>query len=175
MLQMCWPCSMEEGKLSGGPGMAAGIIGKAGHSVMLPQGHKILSSAYGESERLLATIFKGARDLALASQKTVLLFMDEVDTIAPADGGETPAITQRVLSTLLTHIDGFENGNDVIVIAATNKLKGINQVVVAWCVFCVLCIVCDVLCSIPRYGMCAARCVVVRAAGVQHTAPAHNT
>lgn len=52
------------------------------------------------------TLPSAAPGLSAAVQTPVLLFLDEVDSLAPAEGGETPLTSQRLLATLLAQIDG---------------------------------------------------------------------
>ena len=81
------------------------------------RGPELLSKWVGESERGIREIFKRARQSA-----PCVVFFDEIDSIAPirGAGGET-AVTERVVSQLLTELDGMENMHGVIVLAATNR------------------------------------------------------
>jgi len=86
------------------------------------RGPELLSKWVGESERGIREIFKRARQSA-----PCVVFFDEVDSIAPirGAGGET-AVTERVVSQLLTELDGMENMHGVIVLAATNRADMID-------------------------------------------------
>eukprot|EP00667_Euglena_gracilis_P004326 EG_transcript_4344 len=89
--------------------------------------HKVVSSAFGEAERTLASIFELSRSLSAAVQTPVLLFLDEVDSLAPAEGGETPLTSQRLLATLLAQIDGPAGAKgELVVLGATNRLRAVN-------------------------------------------------
>jgi transitional endoplasmic reticulum ATPase len=86
------------------------------------RGPELLSKWVGESERGIREIFKRARQSA-----PCVIFFDEIDSIAPirGAGGET-AVTERVVSQLLTELDGMENLHGVIVLAATNRADMID-------------------------------------------------
>ncbi|MGY5141485.1 MAG: CDC48 family AAA ATPase [Nitrosopumilus sp.] len=86
------------------------------------RGPELLSKWVGESERGIREIFKRARQSA-----PCVVFFDEIDSIAPirGGGGET-AVTERVVSQLLTELDGMENMHGVIVLAATNRADMID-------------------------------------------------
>ena len=86
------------------------------------RGPELLSKWVGESERGIREIFKRARQSA-----PCVVFFDEIDSIAPVrgGGGET-AVTERVVSQLLTELDGMENMHGVVVLAATNRVDTID-------------------------------------------------
>ena len=86
------------------------------------RGPELLSKWVGESERGIREIFKRARQSA-----PCVVFFDEIDSIAPirGAGGET-AVSERVVSQLLTELDGMENMHGVIVLAATNRADMID-------------------------------------------------
>jgi len=86
------------------------------------RGPELLSKWVGESERGIREIFKRARQSA-----PCVVFFDEIDSIAPIRGvgGET-AVTERVVSQLLTELDGMENMHGVVVLAATNRADMID-------------------------------------------------
>ena len=81
------------------------------------RGPELLSKWVGESERGIREIFRRARQAS-----PCVIFFDEIDSIAPIRGvgGET-AVTERVVSQLLTELDGMENMHGVVVLAATNR------------------------------------------------------
>ena len=81
------------------------------------RGPELLSKWVGESERGIREIFRRARQAS-----PCVIFFDEIDSIAPirGAGGET-AVTERVVSQLLTELDGMENMHGVVVLAATNR------------------------------------------------------
>jgi len=86
------------------------------------RGPELLSKWVGESERGIREIFRRARQAS-----PCVIFFDEIDSIAPirGAGGET-AVTERVVSQLLTELDGMENMHGVIVLAATNRADMID-------------------------------------------------
>jgi transitional endoplasmic reticulum ATPase len=88
------------------------------------KGPELLSKWVGESERGVREIFHKARQAA-----PCVIFMDELDSLVPTRGsliGESQ-VTERVLSQILTELDGLEELRDVVVIAATNRPDMIDQ------------------------------------------------
>ncbi len=82
-------------------------------------GAQVLTKYVGESEKTVRELFRKARMAA-----PCILFIDEVDAIAPkrrGAGGDGTLVTERVVDTLLTEMDGLKALKDVIVIAATNR------------------------------------------------------
>ncbi len=82
------------------------------------KGPEIFSKWVGESERAIREVFRKARQVA-----PCVIFLDEIDAIAPIRGlgyGDS-MVTERVVSQLLTEIDGIEKLDGVVVIAATNR------------------------------------------------------
>ncbi len=81
------------------------------------KGPELLSKYVGESERGVRELFARARQAA-----PCIIFLDEVDALVPKRGGEGHSpVTDRVVSQLLTELDGIEVLKDVWVIAATNR------------------------------------------------------
>jgi transitional endoplasmic reticulum ATPase len=81
------------------------------------KGPEFLSKWVGESEKAVRETFRKAR---MASP--CIIFMDEIDSIAPVRGGEADShVTERVISQMLTEIDGLQSLHNVVVIAATNR------------------------------------------------------
>jgi transitional endoplasmic reticulum ATPase len=87
------------------------------------KGPELLSKYVGESEQGVRELFARARHAA-----PCVIFLDEVDALAPKRGldGRSP-VTDRVVSQLLTELDGVEALGDVWVIAATNRLDMIDE------------------------------------------------
>src|SRR5438309_5373636 len=83
-------------------------------------GPEIMSKFYGESEARLREIFKEAKEKAPTS-----IFIDEIDSIAPKREEVTGEVERRVVSQLLSLMDGIEARGKVRVIAATNRHKAI--------------------------------------------------
>jgi transitional endoplasmic reticulum ATPase len=81
------------------------------------KGPEFLSKWVGESEKAVRETFRKARQAA-----PCIIFMDEIDSIAPARGGEGDSrVTERVISQMLTEIDGLQSLHNVVVIGATNR------------------------------------------------------
>jgi len=82
------------------------------------KGPEIFSKWVGESEKAIREIFRKGRTAAPA-----VIFIDEVDSIIPRRGGgySDSGVTERVISQLLTELDGLESLQNVVVIAATNR------------------------------------------------------
>ena len=82
------------------------------------KGPEFLSKWVGESEKAVREVFRKARQAAPS-----VIFLDEIDSIAPSrsSGSSDSHVTERVISQILTELDGLESLNSVIVIAATNR------------------------------------------------------
>lgn len=82
------------------------------------KGPEVLSKWVGESEKAIREVFRKAR---LASP--CIIFFDEIDSLTPRRGGSMgdSNVTERIISQLLTELDGLEDLKDVSVIAATNR------------------------------------------------------
>ncbi|MDF0680060.1 MAG: CDC48 family AAA ATPase [Candidatus Nitrosocosmicus sp.] len=81
------------------------------------KGPELLSKWVGESERGIREIFRRARQAA-----PCVVFFDEIDSIAPVRGlGGDSMVTERVVSQLLTELDGIQQLTSVVIIAATNR------------------------------------------------------
>lgn len=82
------------------------------------KGPELLSKWVGESEKGIREIFRKARQAA-----PCIIFFDEIDAIAPTRGGDSSDshVTERVISQLLTELDGLEELKNVTVIAASNR------------------------------------------------------
>jgi transitional endoplasmic reticulum ATPase len=81
------------------------------------KGPEIFSKWVGESEKAIREIFRKARTASPA-----VIFLDEVDSIVPRRGGGSDSgVSERVISQLLTELDGLEPLQNVVVIAATNR------------------------------------------------------
>lgn len=87
------------------------------------KGPELLSKWVGESERGVREIFHKARQAA-----PCIIFMDELDSLVPTRGGFGDSqVTERVISQILTELDGLEELRDVTVIGATNRPDMIDQ------------------------------------------------
>ncbi len=81
------------------------------------KGPEILSKWVGESEKAIREVFRKAR-LAAPS----IVFFDELDSLTPVRGMSSDSnVTERVISQLLTELDGLEELKDIVVLAATNR------------------------------------------------------
>ena len=102
--------------------MAKAVATQSEANFVSVRGPELLSKWVGESERGIREIFKRARQSA-----PCVIFFDEIDSIAPirGAGGET-VVTERVVSQLLTELDGMENMHGVVVLAATNRADMID-------------------------------------------------
>lgn len=97
--------------------MARALATESGMNFLAVKGPELLSKWLGESEKALKALFKKAR----AAAPTVIFF-DEVDALAGRRGeGEDSKASERVLSQLLTELDGVQPLRRVVVVAATNR------------------------------------------------------
>jgi len=106
--------------LHGAPGTGKTLIAKAvanesGANFISVAGPEFMSKFYGESEENLRRIFEEAEKNAPS-----IIFIDEIDAIAPKREQVVGEVERRVVSTLLTQMDGLKSRGKVIVIAATN-------------------------------------------------------
>lgn len=93
----------------------------AGVNLFKVNGPEIVSQYHGETEQGLHDVFKSASEAAPS-----VVFIDELDAIAPArkEGGEE--LSQRMVATLLNLMDGISRTDGLLVIAATNRLECIE-------------------------------------------------
>jgi transitional endoplasmic reticulum ATPase len=98
--------------------LAKAVAREAEANFIATKSSDLLSKWYGESERQVARLFQRARQVA-----PTVIFIDEIDSMAPARGGGMgePAVTERVVNTLLAEMDGLEELRGVVVIAASNR------------------------------------------------------
>src|SRR5487761_582243 len=82
------------------------------------KGPELLSKWVGESEKSVREIFHKARQAA-----PCIIFMDELDSLVPTrgSGSSDSQVTERVISQILTELDGLEELRDVVIIGATNR------------------------------------------------------
>jgi transitional endoplasmic reticulum ATPase len=109
--------------LYGPPGTGKTLIAKAAAheseaNFISIKGPELLSKWVGESEKGVREVFRKARGAA-----PCIVFFDEVDAIAPTRGGagSDSHVTERLISQLLTELDGLEILTNVVIIAATNR------------------------------------------------------
>lgn len=98
--------------------MAKAVANESEANFISIKGPELLSKWVGESEKGVREVFRKARQAS-----PCIIFFDEIDAIAPVRGGDfgDSHVTERVISQLLTEIDGLEVLEDVVVIAATNR------------------------------------------------------
>ncbi|MGD8300538.1 MAG: CDC48 family AAA ATPase [Nitrosopumilaceae archaeon] len=112
--------------LYGPPGTGKTLLAKAvagetnSHFTSL-SGPEIMAKHYGESEEKLRDIFKQAEENAPS-----IIFIDEIDSIAPKREEVSGELEKRLVSQLLTLLDGMKSRGKVIVIAATNRPDSID-------------------------------------------------
>ncbi len=104
-----------------GPGktlLAKAVAREAEANFIASKSSDLLSKWYGESEQQISRLFARARQVA-----PTVIFIDEIDSLAPQRGGGLgePAVTERVVNTLLAEMDGLEELQGVVVVGATNR------------------------------------------------------
>ncbi|NAY81666.1 MAG: CDC48 family AAA ATPase [Thaumarchaeota archaeon] len=113
--------------LYGPPGTGKTLLAKAvatesEANFISVRGPELLSKWVGESERAVREIFRKARQAA-----PCIIFFDEIDALAPIRGYSTDSgVTERVVSQLLTELDGIQPLHGVVVIASTNRIDMID-------------------------------------------------
>jgi AAA family ATPase, CDC48 subfamily len=112
--------------LHGPPGTGKTLLAKAvanetSASFFSIAGPEIISKYYGESEQQLREIFEDAKE-----ESPSIIFIDELDSIAPKREDVTGEVERRVVAQLLTMMDGLEARGQVIVIAATNRVDSVD-------------------------------------------------
>ncbi|MDD4455493.1 MAG: CDC48 family AAA ATPase [Candidatus Methanomethylophilaceae archaeon] len=115
--------------LYGPPGTGKTMLAKAvatesEANFIAVKGPEFLSKWVGESEKAVRETFRKARQAS-----PCVIFMDEIDSITPERGAShgDSNVTERVISQILTEMDGLEVLNDVVVIAATNRPDIMDQ------------------------------------------------
>jgi transitional endoplasmic reticulum ATPase len=113
--------------LRGPPGTGKTLIAKAvanesGANFQAINGPEIMSKFYGESEQKLREVFEEAEKNAPS-----IIFIDEIDSIAPKRAEVTGEVERRVVAQLLSLMDGLEGRGQVIVIGATNRPDDVDE------------------------------------------------
>jgi len=113
--------------LHGPPGTGKTLLAKAvanetDANFILLNGPEIMSKFYGESEKKIRDIFDEAEKTAPA-----IIFIDEIDAIAPKREEVSGEVERRVVSQILTMMDGLKSRGKVIVIGATNRINALDQ------------------------------------------------
>jgi transitional endoplasmic reticulum ATPase len=98
--------------------LAKAVAREAEANFISTKSSDLLSKWYGESEQQIAKLFARARQVA-----PCVIFIDELDSLVPARGGGMgePQVTERVVNTILSEMDGLEELQSVVVIGATNR------------------------------------------------------
>jgi transitional endoplasmic reticulum ATPase len=98
--------------------LAKAVAREAEANFIATKSSDLLSKWYGESEQQIARLFARARQVA-----PTVIFIDELDSLVPARGGGLgePQVTERVVNTILSEMDGLEELQYVVVIGATNR------------------------------------------------------
>ncbi len=112
--------------LYGPPGTGKTLLAKAvanesGANFISISGPEIMSKWYGESEKRIREIFANAEKNAPS-----IIFIDEIDSIAPKREEVTGEVERRVVSQILSMMDGLKSRGKVIVIAATNRQNALD-------------------------------------------------
>ena len=112
--------------LHGPPGTGKTLLAKAvanesKANFILLNGPEIMSKFYGESEKKIRDIFEEAEKTA-----PTIIFIDEIDAIAPKREDVQGEVERRVVSQLLTLMDGLKSRGKVIVIGATNRVNALD-------------------------------------------------
>ena len=112
--------------LHGPPGTGKTLLAKAvanesEANFILLNGPEVMSKFYGESEKKIRDIFEEAEKTAPA-----IVFIDELDAIAPKREEVSGEVERRVVSQILTMMDGLKSRGKVIVIGATNRVNAID-------------------------------------------------
>lgn len=116
--------------LCGPPGTGKTLLAKAlanqsGANFISVKGAELLSKYVGESERAVREVFKKAKQVA-----PCIVFFDEIDALAPprreSDGTR---VAERVVSQLLTEMDGVEDLREVLILGATNRVDMVDPAI----------------------------------------------
>ncbi|OZA93958.1 MAG: AAA family ATPase, partial [Erythrobacter sp. 34-65-8] len=113
--------------LHGPPGtgktrLAQAVANESDAEFFVINGPEIMGSGYGESEKRLREVFEAAAKAAPA-----IIFIDEIDSIAPKRSQVSGEAEKRLVAQMLTLMDGLEARSNIVVIAATNRPDAIDE------------------------------------------------
>ncbi|EDV19824.1 uncharacterized protein TRIADDRAFT_61745 [Trichoplax adhaerens] len=113
--------------LYGPPGCSKTMIAKAlatesGLNFLAVKGPELFNKWVGESEKAVRELFRKAR-----AASPSIIFFDEIDALAAQRGSDGAGVGDRVLTQLLTELDGIEQLEDVTIVAATNRPEMIDK------------------------------------------------
>jgi len=116
--------------LTGPPGTGKTLLAKAlanqsNVNFISIKGAELLSKYVGESEKAVREVFQKAKQVSPA-----IIFFDEMDALAPKrSNGDSNRVSERVVSQLLTELDGIEELVDVFVLASTNRVDMVDPAI----------------------------------------------
>ena len=158
--------------LSGAPGVGKTMLvrclanwlgqvnGGAPARLMHVRPSSLTSMWYGESERQIREVFRVARERGAENPLLpVVLFFDEVDSLAAARGNSHTRVDDRVLNSFMAELDGLESCGNVLVISATNRLDALDPAGARAGRLG------DVIIEVPRPDMAAGREILARYLG----------
>ena len=113
--------------LQGPPGtgktlLARAVANESDAGFFVINGPEIMGKHYGESEERLRTVFQEAQ-----SNAPSIIFIDEIDSIAPKREEVTGEVERRVVAQILTLMDGLQPRQNVVVIGATNRVDALDE------------------------------------------------
>ncbi len=101
--------------------LAKAVAGETNTHFIQISGPEIMDKHYGASEEKIREIFEQAE-----KNSPSIIFIDEIDSIAPKRDEVTGEVEKRIVSQILTLMDGMKNRGKVVVIAATNRIDSID-------------------------------------------------
>ena len=102
--------------------MAKAVSQESSANFIIINGPEIMSKFYGASEGRLREIFREAEENAPS-----IIFIDEIDSIAPKRGDTSGEVERRVVSQLLSLMDGLRGRGEIICVGATNRINAIDE------------------------------------------------